>query len=125
KLQERILRLLVTENGNWVRVGDPNQAIYESFTTANPRYLREFLQLEHVAARDLPDSGRMSESIIALANYLIEWSLSHPVDAIRERRPLTEPYIRPTPSGDPQGNPPDMPDQITLYAEQLTPDRER
>jgi len=30
--------------GNWVRVGDPNQAIYETFTTASPRYLRDFLR---------------------------------------------------------------------------------
>ncbi len=39
RLQEEILRLLSGPGGNWVRVGDPNQAIYETFTTANPRYL--------------------------------------------------------------------------------------
>ena len=33
RLQEEILRLLAGESGNWVRVGDPNQAIYETFTT--------------------------------------------------------------------------------------------
>ncbi|MEJ5201995.1 MAG: UvrD-helicase domain-containing protein, partial [Anaerolineales bacterium] len=33
RLQELILRTLVGESGNWVRVGDPNQAIYETFTT--------------------------------------------------------------------------------------------
>ncbi|MBP6297953.1 MAG: UvrD-helicase domain-containing protein, partial [Anaerolineae bacterium] len=32
-LQERLLRLITAEHGNWVRVGDPNQAIYETFTT--------------------------------------------------------------------------------------------
>ena len=30
--------------GNWVRVGDPNQAIYETFTTASPHYLRDFMR---------------------------------------------------------------------------------
>ena len=34
-LQQEILSTLAGENGNWVRVGDPNQAIYETFTTAN------------------------------------------------------------------------------------------
>ena len=37
RLQEEILKLLAGVDGNWVRVGDPNQAIYETFTTANPR----------------------------------------------------------------------------------------
>ncbi len=46
RLQEEILRLLSGPGGNWVRVGDPNQAIYETFTTADPRYLRDFLQEE-------------------------------------------------------------------------------
>ena len=38
--QQRILGLLAGENGNWVRVGDPNQAIFETFTTADPELLR-------------------------------------------------------------------------------------
>ena len=48
RLQEEILRLLCGEGGNWVRVGDPNQAIYETFTTANPQFLRDFLNKEDV-----------------------------------------------------------------------------
>ena len=44
ELQEKILRLLAGERGNWVRVGDPNQAIYDTFTTANPRFLRSYLE---------------------------------------------------------------------------------
>ena len=43
RLQEHILRLLAGEGGNWVRVGDPNQAIFETFTTADPKFLREFI----------------------------------------------------------------------------------
>ncbi|MCC6956765.1 MAG: ATP-dependent helicase, partial [Anaerolineales bacterium] len=42
-LQEQILKLLAGPEGNWVRVGDPNQAIYETFTTANPRFLLDFI----------------------------------------------------------------------------------
>ncbi len=43
KLQEQILRLLAGPAGNWVRVGDPNQAIFETFTTASPKHLLDFI----------------------------------------------------------------------------------
>ena len=106
RLQEDILRLLAGEGGNWVRVGDPNQAIFETFTTANPKYLREFVHSQAVE-RELPNSGRSTRSIQNLANYLIDWSLRHPRQAIRQRVPLDKPYILPTPVGDPRPNPKD------------------
>ncbi len=37
QLQEQILDQLAGVDGSWVRVGDPNKAIYETFTTANPK----------------------------------------------------------------------------------------
>jgi DNA helicase-2/ATP-dependent DNA helicase PcrA len=125
QLQEQILRMLVGSSGNWVRVGDPNQAIFETFTTANPKFLREFLREPHVQAKTLPNSGRNTASIIRLANQLIEWSLKHPNPAIRARSPLTYPLIEPTPPGDPQGNPPDHPDGVFLIGEKVTADEER
>ena len=117
RTQEKILRLLVGEGGNWVRVGDPNQAIFETFTTADPKYLRDFIQSEAVIGRELPNSGRSTRSIQKLANYLIEWSLRHPHQAIRERIPLSLPYIKPTPKGDPQPNPKDNKWNVVLYPE--------
>ena len=85
RLQEEILAQLAGPGGNWVRVGDPNQAIYESFTTASPKYLREFLAREEVVARFLPNSGRSTVSIIELANHLVDWTMQeHPVEAARE-----------------------------------------
>lgn len=125
KLQEDILRLLAGDGGNWVRVGDPNQAIYETFTTANPKYLRDFLAEPDVQARTLPNSGRSTRSIIDLANHLIDWSLAHPNTAIRAKQPLTPPRIEPTPPGDPQGNPLDNPDAIFLGEQKFSPDEER
>lgn len=123
RLQEEILRRLAGEGGNWVRVGDPNQAIYETFTTASPDYLRRFLKLQSVQAYDLPDSGRSTVSIIRLANELIRWTMEdHPVEALRSA--LTPPYIRPTPPGDPQPNPPDEPDEIFLVRKKFSPDGE-
>lgn len=124
RLQEDILRLLAGPGGNWVRVGDPNQAIFETFTTADPRYLRDFISADGVIGRELPNSGRSTHSIQKLANTLIRWSLAHPQHAIRERFPLSGPYIQPTPDGDPQPNPPDNPEAVILYAEAFSASKE-
>lgn len=123
RLQERILRTLAGPAGNWVRVGDPNQAIFESFTTASPEHLRRFLVEEGVAARDLPNSGRSTPSIIALANHLIDWTNhEHPEPAVRNA--LAPPHIEPTPPGDPQPNPPDDPSAVFLMSTKFSPEGE-
>jgi DNA helicase-2/ATP-dependent DNA helicase PcrA len=118
RLQEIILRTLAGGSGNWVRVGDPNQAIYESFSTAKPDYLRDFIAKEADLRMALPDSGRSSESIIQLANHLISWTqTSHPEPAVRNA--LSQPFIRTTPAGDPQPNPEDRPERVELIGEKL------
>ncbi len=97
RLQERILQLLAGSNmalssRNWVRVGDPNQAIYETFTTANPKYLRQFITSPEVVGRELPNSGRSTKSIIDLANHLVDWTQSaHPVE---ERAQRCSPHLK-------------------------------
>ncbi|GAB4517463.1 MAG: ATP-dependent helicase [Anaerolineae bacterium] len=117
-LQEKILRALTGEKGSWVRVGDPNQAIYETFTTARPEYLRDFLTEKGVKARELPNSGRSTKSIINMANFLIDWSQErHPVAAVRTLKPLQKPLIEPTPRNDPQPNPKDDPKGLVIYPE--------
>ena len=121
-LQEKILRLLCGNHGNWVRVGDPNQAIYETFTTANPQYLLDFLKEKGVQAHDLPDSGRSTPSIIQLANHLIEWNQTQPSPELTDA--LVPPLIKPTGANDPQPNPPDAPNKIYLFNKQLTPEKE-
>lgn len=122
--QEAILRLLVGQGGNWVRMGDPNQAIYETFTTADPKYLRDFIHAAGVERRELPNSGRSTASIQQLANHLIDWSLAHPLIRIRDRQPLSLPHILPTPAGDPQPNPPDNPVAILLCPDAMSAERE-
>jgi DNA helicase-2/ATP-dependent DNA helicase PcrA len=123
RLQEAILHLLVGEEGNWVRVGDPNQAIYETFTTASPEYLRRFLVEDGVVARDLPNSGRSTQSIMDLANYLVDWSRQqHPAAEVRDA--LAPAHIEPTPLGDSQPNPPDDPAQVVLLGRKLSPEGE-
>jgi DNA helicase-2/ATP-dependent DNA helicase PcrA len=123
KLQQEILTTLVGEDGNWVRVGDPNQAIFESFTTADPNLLKTFVSRDDVRSVDLPVSGRSAPSIIDLANSMIDWvQTSHPNYAIRDA--LSEPFIQPTPPGDPQTNPTDLPDSVVLFDQPMTSDQE-
>ncbi len=123
RLQETILRLLSGPTGNWVRVGDPNQAIYETFTTANPRYLHSFLDEIGVVRLNLPESGRSTQSIIDLANELIDWTQAHhPVAAVRDA--LSTPHIEPTPADDPQPNPQDAPERVHFSANRFTPQEE-
>lgn len=123
RLQEIILRKLAGVSGNWVRVGDPNQAIYETFTTANPRYLRQFLQEDGVSMRELPESGRSTRSIVSLANRLIEWTKNHhPILDVRDA--LDEPFIQSSGANDPQPSPTDDPTQIFLILQKFTPQQE-
>ena len=128
-VQERILSLLAGDQGiagqqgNWVRVGDPNQAIFETFTTADPRFLRAFLRRDGVAARELPESGRSAPRIIAVANRMIDWTTGcHPVASARDALGL--PHVSPTPPGDPQPNPPDGQATVAFIDKPLAPERE-
>ncbi len=122
-LQQKILSLLAGPNGNWVRVGDPNQAIYETFTTASPKYLLQFLENPDVDERQLPESGRSSLNIIDLANHLIQWTRTdHPNS--ESQHALNPPLIKGTPPDDPQPNPPACPSCINLVERALAPDEE-
>ena len=122
-IQEKLLRLLCGNKGNWVRVGDPNQAIFETFTTADPRLLKDFINEPDVVQIDLKHSGRSTQSIMDVANYLIQWTNdSHPVQELRDT--LSPPLIQPTPRGDAQQNPVDEPDEIYLTAKPMKSDDE-
>jgi DNA helicase-2/ATP-dependent DNA helicase PcrA len=121
RLQQEILALLSGPNGNWVRVGDPNQAIFETFTTASPELLREFIA-ENPSV-DMPESGRSQQSIIDLANALIDWVMNeHPIEAARTA--LAPPYIAPVPPDDPQPNPPSDRSAIHFVSKRLTAEQE-
>jgi DNA helicase II / ATP-dependent DNA helicase PcrA len=122
-IQETVLRKLVGENGNWVRVGDPNQAIYETFTTAKPEYLIKFLESPGVVRNELPNSGRSCQSIIDLANFLIAWT-NHEHSVPELRASLHPPFIQPTGQDDPQSNPPDHAHAIWIQENACTPDEE-
>ncbi len=122
-LQEKLLRLLTAKHGNWVRVGDPNQAINTTFTSANTSFLRRFIAAHQDLARDLPNSGRSALPIVDAANRLIDWSQQeHP--ALPSDEALTQPYILPTPPGDPQPNPEPGDPPVIFYDRALSPEEE-
>jgi DNA helicase II / ATP-dependent DNA helicase PcrA len=88
-LQFQLLQLLAggAEAPNLVRVGDPNQSINSSYTSADPTDFRDFCdrcatqqQLAHMT-----QAGRSAPEIIAAANHLLRWSnrTFHP-DATKE-----------------------------------------
>ena len=84
-LQEQILDKLAAVTGNWIRVGDPNQSINSTFTSADPRYFRRFMRRSDVKRRMLSLSGRSSRRIICLANHLVHWACAqHPEPEVRE-----------------------------------------
>lgn len=121
QLQQSILALLSGPGGNWVRVGDPNQAIFETFTTASPELLREFIADN--PSVDMPESGRSQQSIIDLANNLIDWVMNeHPIEDARTA--LAPPYIEPVPPGDPQPNPANDRTAIHFVTKRLTAEEE-
>ncbi len=119
--QQKILGLLSGEGGNWVRVGDPNQAIFETFTTADPDLLRDFIKNNPNA--DMPESGRSQPAVIALANHLIDWVMTaHPDENVRSA--LSLPHIEPVPAGYEPVNPPDNPEGIKFISRKFTPEDE-
>lgn len=121
--QEKMLRLLTAAHGNWVRVGDPNQAINTTFTSADTRFLQKFLREYPEQARDLPNSGRSALPIIDVANELIRWSQrAHPT--LPDGLVLADPLIEPTPPGDPQPNPPPGKPAVHFHTKALSPDEE-
>ena len=113
-LQEQLLELISRKHGNWVRVGDPNQAIMSSFTASDPSSLRRFLEGEEVKAVEMAVSGRCSRRIIDVANHLVDWACdSHPVVPVRDRC-FRRQHMAPTDPGDPQQNPADDESEILL-----------
>ncbi|MGF1503581.1 MAG: ATP-dependent helicase [Anaerolineae bacterium] len=125
QLQERMLSLLAGDEGNWVRVGDPNQSIYTTFTTADANLLVNFLRRPDVESRPLPVSGRSSQAIIDLANRLVEWSNTDELIPHLHGALTQQPRIEPTGPDDPQQNPGDGLIHIDWDGKtNITPERE-
>ncbi len=113
-LQELLIGKLSGPDGNWVRVGDPNQAITSTFTAAHPRFFNAFSDRPDVLSLPLPNSGRCAPLIMGAANTLLHWVIdNHPVEEVRQTT-FRRQDIEPTPPGDAQPNPPDSEANIRI-----------
>ncbi|MCL5274902.1 MAG: ATP-dependent helicase [Chloroflexi bacterium] len=118
-LQEQILGMLARDHNNWVRVGDPNQAIMTTFTASDVRFFREFLQRDDVIGLPLSVSGRSAPKIIDLANRLADWAATeHPDEEVRAGALSNRVRILPTGPGDRQQNPPD--EQAVIHVQRFS-----
>ena len=107
-LQEQILSMLSREHNNWLRVGDPNQAIMTTFTASDVRFFRDFLRRPEVKPYPLSVSGRSAPQIIDMANRLADWAVQHhPEPEVRATALTNVVRIRPTAPDDVQQNPPE------------------
>ncbi|MFN4270555.1 MAG: ATP-dependent helicase [Thermosynechococcus sp.] len=109
-LQSRLLRLLAEDSAtgqvNFVRVGDPNQAINSTFTAADPLFFNEFCDecAQQQAFYEMTQAGRSTLLVIRAANFLVRWANC----ALQKQElPFREQAIQPVPPTDlqPEANP--------------------
>ncbi|WP_017293099.1 ATP-dependent helicase [Geminocystis herdmanii] len=78
-LQEELLEILATDTKNnqvnFVRVGDSNQAINSTFTSADPKYFRDFCHQcqEDKGFYTMNQAGRSCQIIMDTANQTLAW----------------------------------------------------
>ena len=111
--QQSLLMRLSDVSGNWVRAGDPNQAINTTFTAADYQHFVAFSQQADQYIQ-LSHSGRSGLPIADLANALVAWTTQeHPTKALRQS--FTFQRIEPTLPGDPQPAPPARHTRIHIH----------
>ncbi len=116
-LQTKLLEILAwnpdTSESNLVRVGDPNQAINSTFTSADLRFFNQFCDLAQNQGRlvTMDRAGRSAKPIIAAANFALQWVnqskyASRDVQGNNQAaKPFRQQIIQPVEPGDPQLNP--------------------
>ena len=104
KLQTDILTLIAGENGNFLRVGDSNQAILTTFANSDMKLFKEFCENEKTKVFHIVQSSRNTVDIINLANAFVKF--------VREEHPTEEccdcllpQYIEPVDENDAFPNP--------------------
>jgi DNA helicase-2/ATP-dependent DNA helicase PcrA len=101
EVQTELLKILASDitkpdlPPNFIRVGDPNQAINSTFTPADPSYFRQFCEeckLEgNLATMD--QAGRSTQIIIDAANFVVKWVNN--ANLTGKEQPFSEQYILP------------------------------
>lgn len=87
---------------NLIRVGDPNQAINSTFTTADPRFFNEFCDRCAIKNRlvELDRAGRSTKPVIEAANFVLTWVNQSQYGRIE--KPFRAQQIHPVEPDDPQ-----------------------
>ncbi|MGL5063982.1 MAG: ATP-dependent helicase [Microcoleus sp.] len=109
-LQTQLLETLAIDPNNphlppnFIRVGDPNQAINSTFTPADPIYFNQFCdrcEVENKLAT-MDGAGRSSQIIIDAANFILQWANREEVAGTEQ--PFRDQTIKAVSSSDPQAN---------------------
>lgn len=104
KIQTEILKLIAGANGNFLRVGDSNQAIMTTFANSDMKLFKEFCEDKNVKTFGIVQSSRNSLQIIRTANEFVRYVRDfHPTFACRES--LLPQYIQPVSEDDEFPNP--------------------
>ncbi len=118
-LQDEMLQIMSARHGNLVRVGDPNQSIMGTFTTADPSLFRAYCA--HSQSIALDESSRSAPMILSLANQLVDW-VNRENPLLELRQALAPQHIQPASSG--PANPPDEEAEIQFLRVSGSPDHE-
>jgi DNA helicase-2/ATP-dependent DNA helicase PcrA len=85
KLQTEILSLIAGKDGNFLRVGDSNQAITATFANSDMRLFKDFCSGKNVKIFNITQSSRSSKQVIDTANRFVKYVReSHPTEECRE-----------------------------------------
>ena len=104
KLQTEILKLIAGDNGNFLRVGDSNQAITTTFANSDMKLFKEFCDDDKTTVFHITQSSRNSKQIIDTANKFVRFVReNHPTIECRES--LLPQYIEPVGEDDSFPNP--------------------
>ena len=89
---------------NFIRVGDPNQAINSTFTPADPIYFNKFCDECEIKNKlaTMDGAGRSTKVIIDAANFMLQWV--NDSELAKTEKPFRDQTIKPVPSDDPQQN---------------------
>ncbi|MBQ7668190.1 MAG: ATP-dependent helicase [Clostridia bacterium] len=104
KLQTDILKLIAGEDGNFLRVGDSNQAIMTTFANSDMKLFKEFCESPNTKVFNIVQSSRNIVQIINEANNFVRFVReNHPVEECKES--LLPQYIEPVDEDDDFPNP--------------------
>lgn len=104
KVQTEILTLIAGEKGNFLRVGDSNQAIMTTFANSDMKLFKEFCSGKKSKVFHITQSSRNTKQIIDTANSFVDFVINtHPTHECRDS--LLPQYIETVGSDDDFPNP--------------------